>query len=201
VVASPDERPAAGLRERKKARTRAAIQRQALRLFGAQGYDETTVQQIADAAEVSESTFFRYFPSKEDVVLWDEFDPPVIDAFLAQPQEIRPVQALRAALRTVLGELPADVLAIQRERVALVLSVPPLRAMLVDQMGGPMRLLADALARRTGRRPDDPAIRVSAGALMGVGLSAMFAAAEDPAADLVDLFDEGLALLEAGLPL
>jgi AcrR family transcriptional regulator len=66
--------PPLGLRERKKARTRAAIQEQALHLFAAQGYAATTVRQIADAAEVSESTFFRYFPTKEDVVMHDRFD-------------------------------------------------------------------------------------------------------------------------------
>jgi transcriptional regulator GlxA family with amidase domain len=53
-----------GLRERKKTKTRAAIREHALRLFREQGYEATTVEQIAEAAEVSHSTFFRYFPTK-----------------------------------------------------------------------------------------------------------------------------------------
>jgi AcrR family transcriptional regulator len=198
---SPDERPALGLRERKKARTRAEIQRHALRLFRERGYEATAVSQIAEAAEVSESTFFRYFPTKEDVVLWDEFDPLIFDAFRAQPAGSSPIQALRGALRDVLTRTSAAQRAELRERVALLLSVPPLRATLVDQIDGPIRLLAEAVAERASRRPDDPAVRAVAGAVLGVGLSAMFAAAEDPGADLVSLIDEGMAHLEAGLPL
>src|SRR5262249_44921406 len=78
------------LRERKKAKTRAAIQQHALRLFREQGYAATTVEQIAAAAEISPSTFFRYFPTKEDVVLYDDLDPLLIAAFDAQPPELSP---------------------------------------------------------------------------------------------------------------
>jgi len=58
-----------------RSQDRSAIQTLALRLFREQGYDATTVQQIIEEADVSESTFFRYFPTKADVVLFDDFDP------------------------------------------------------------------------------------------------------------------------------
>src|SRR5271165_4994463 len=93
-----------GLRERKKARTRAAILQEALRLFHEQGYAATTVEQIAAAAEVSPSTFFRYFPTKEDVVLQDDYDALLLEAFEAQPADLNPIQALRGSLRAIFSE-------------------------------------------------------------------------------------------------
>src|SRR6266852_6004588 len=119
--------PRPGLRERKKARTRAAIREHALRLFREQGYAATTVDQIAEAAEVSPSTFFRYFPTKEDVVLYDDIDPLLIAAFEAQPTDLTPIQALRGAMRAVFTSVSAEEMARQWERGRLILSVPELR--------------------------------------------------------------------------
>src|SRR5580698_8786706 len=87
------------LRERKKARTRASLREHALRLFREQGYFATTVEQIAAAAEVSPSTFFRYFPTKEDVVLQDDMDTRMVEAFRRQPAGLSPVAAIRAGVR------------------------------------------------------------------------------------------------------
>ena len=121
---SPRPRPArgadavAGLRERKKARTRAGIRQQTLRLFRQQGYDATTVAQIAAAAEVSESTFFRYFPTKEGVVLCDDMELLAAGALEAQPPGLGPIAALRGALRTAFAALSADQLAQFRESAA-----------------------------------------------------------------------------------
>jgi len=120
------EQPSPGLRERKKAKTRAAIQAAALHLFERQGYQATTVDQIAEMAEVSQSTFFRYFPSKEDVVLLDRYDPLLLAALVAQPAELSPIAALRRTLRSVLGGLPAEELERERQRAMLVVSVPEL---------------------------------------------------------------------------
>jgi AcrR family transcriptional regulator len=197
----PGELPAPGLRERKKARTRAAIQRHALRLFREQGYDETTVSQIAESAEVSESTFFRYFPSKEDVVLWDEFDPRVADVFRAQPPGVSPIQAVRTAVREVLGQLGPEQQAELRERMDLMLAVPDLRTNLLEQIASPMLMFSQMLAERTGRRPDDPAVRAFVGAVMGISIATMFTYAENPNAEMGTLLDQALGYLEAGLPL
>src|SRR5215472_8949692 len=89
----------AGLRQRKKARTRASLREHALRLFREQGYQATTVEQIAAAAEVSPSTFFRYFPTKEDLVLRDDLDTRMLEAFSRQPPTMSSITALRTAIR------------------------------------------------------------------------------------------------------
>jgi AcrR family transcriptional regulator len=190
---------AAGLRERKKARTRAAIQSQALRLFREQGYDTTTVQQIIEEVEVSESTFFRYFATKADVVLSDEFDPVIVLAFREQPRELSVVQALRAAFARAFGQMTDDERSVQEDRMLLVLSVPELRAAMLDQLASAMSLLAEIIAERTGRSRNDVSVRTFAGAVVGAAMAAMFAIADDPSANIAETLDQSMACLENGL--
>jgi AcrR family transcriptional regulator len=196
---SPVSEESPGLRERKKAKTRAAIQAAALALFERQGYQATTVDQIAAMADVSQSTFFRYFPTKEDVVLLDRYDPLMLAALRAQPAELGPIVALRRTLRSVLGALPPDELARERQRAMLIVSVPELRARALDQLAATLEPFTEAVAARTGRPVDDSAVRALTGAVLGVSISAMLAASQDPSADWVELMDTGLAHLEAGL--
>jgi AcrR family transcriptional regulator len=191
--------PRLGLRERKKAKTRAAIREQALRLIREQGYDATTVEQIAEAAEVSPSTFFRYFPTKEDVVLQDDMDLLWVDALRAQPAELSPIGAMRAALHQAFANMSGEDLAVLRQTMDLA-AIPAVRARMLDEFARTTQVLAAAIAERSGRAPDDFAVVTVAGAVLGVAMAAWFTAADDIEA-FADRYERGLALLEAGLPL
>jgi len=190
-----------GLRERKKLKTRAAIQKEALRLFTEKGYEATTIEEIAAAVEISPSTFFNYFPSKEAVVYQDDLDPLIFAAFDAQPADVTPITALRNAMRAVFSKLSAEDRASMQTRTALVLSSPELRAATLNQFAELVDQFAELLGHRVGRSPSDFAIRNMAGALLGVLIASYFATAADPHADLVEVIDKSMAHLEAGLPL
>ena len=196
----PDATARPGLRERKKARTRAAIREHALRLFREQGYDATTVEQIAEAAEVSPSTFFRYFPTKEDVVLQDDLDLVWMDAFRAQPRDLGPIAAMRAAVRAAFADLAADDLEQLREAMDLAVAVPAVRARMLEEMARTSQRIAEAVAERSGKAASDFAVQAVAGAVIGIAMAAWF---DDPGnlEAFGDKFERGLALLEAGLPL
>jgi AcrR family transcriptional regulator len=159
------------------------------------------VSQIAEAAEVSESTFFRYFPTKEDVVLQDDFDEALVGAFEAQPPELSPVQAMRAAIRAVFAELPPEGRAEIQERTQLVFSVPELRAAAIANFMDTLQQTSELLAARVGRHPDDLAVRTFAGAILGAMMAVSVAALDNPTADYVELIDEAMSHLEAGFSL
>jgi AcrR family transcriptional regulator len=198
------QRATVGLRERKKAKTRLAIQRHALRLFREQGYAATTVDQIAEAAEVSPSTFFRYFPSKEDVVVYDDYDPALIASFRAQPAELSPIKALRRAIVEVFSAMPEEHVELENLRGKLLVQVPELRARMLMQIADSIAMLAGEVAARTGRDPDDFAVRSFTGAVVGVMMAVVLRAGDDPESDYegyVALVDSALEYLESGLPL
>ena len=190
-----------GLRERKKARTRAAIRLHAMRLFREKGFAATTVDQIAEAADVSQSTFFRYFRTKEDVVLQDDDDPRAVEAFKAQPPELPPLAALRNAIKAVYAGLSPEEMEQERQRHRLILEVPELRGAILDEYTRTIRVIADAVSERVGRSPDDPAVRAFAGAVIGVAMAATLTWAQGPPDDYFTVFETAIGYLEAGLPL
>jgi AcrR family transcriptional regulator len=156
---------ASGLRERKKLKTKEAIHRAAMRLFAKRGYEETTIEQVAAAVEISPSTFFNYFPTKEDVVMLDIYDPMVIAMLKQRPKD----EPLNVTFRRVLEGLDA-IFERDRELVLargrLMMEVPELRARLWDELERSQTFVIALLAERTGQKPDDFELRVTARIVM-----------------------------------
>jgi AcrR family transcriptional regulator len=187
-----------GLRERKKLKTKEAIQREALRLIQEQGYAETTIEQIAAAAEISPSTFFNYFPTKEDVVLFDRYDPMIFSMLTSIPASEPLSAVLYGLLNGLEGVMERDH-AVILARSKLSLAVPELRARFWEEIEKARDLIASVLASRTGRDASDFELRV----LSMVFLTATFEAIlewirQDGRGDMVKLVREALDLAQIG---
>lgn len=184
-----------GLRERKKVRTRETVRREAFRLFELNGYAQTTVDQIAEAADVSPRTFFRYFPTKESVLFNDDLLSPIIEAFLVAPAELSPVAAYRHAAAEVFSAMAGPDYDYLIARQRLLYSLPEAKGALWNEHVGAIRLLTAAIAERLDRPADDYQMRVTAGAIIGV-----FMAVSDDAPMSGEAFLSALDILDRGLP-
>ncbi|MFD7228687.1 TetR/AcrR family transcriptional regulator [Streptomyces sp. NPDC059881] len=197
-----ERRPPLGLRERKKLKTRTAIRRAMYRLITEQGYEATTIEQIAAAAEVSPSTVFRYFPSKEDIVLddeYDEYDEAIERALRTRPVDEPPLDSLRAVLTAAVSRMLENEPQEMHLRTKLMTEVPALRARMTESMAETSQSLARPLADRAGRDPDDLEVRVFAASVMGALREALLYWAErDQQDDLVALVNRTLDTLKGG---
>ncbi|MEU6621848.1 TetR family transcriptional regulator [Streptomyces litmocidini] len=187
------------LRERKKAKTRAAIRKAAYRLAAEQGWDAATTERIAEAAEVSPSTVVRYFPVREDILLTAENDEELEARLRARPAGEDPLASLRAvvleAVRTALDEEPEET----RLRARLMAEIPAVRARLTETTAVTGRRLAGAIADRTGRDADDLEVRVFTAAALGALREAtVYWAEHDGTDDLVALLDRAVDALRGG---
>ncbi|MDR3081742.1 MAG: TetR family transcriptional regulator [Streptomyces sp.] len=167
--------PRPGLRERKKIKTRTAIRKATYRLVQEQGYDATTIEQIADAAEVSPSTVFRYFPTKEDIVVTDEYDPLLEEDLRARPAGEPLLESLRyvvhnAVERSTSGEFetPEEM----RLRSRLMVEVPAVRSRMIESMAATGQAMCRVVAERTGRDPGDLEVRVYCMGIVGALMEA-----------------------------
>ena len=187
------------LRERRKAETRELLQSAALRLFVEKGFDSTPVSEIADAVGVSSMTFYRYFPTKESVVLDDDYDPLIAEMIAAQPRDLPPVERVRRGLGTGMKEVFAADRERLRVRVALILETPSLRAGYFDQNAALVALIADALSRTPGARKRSAptlATRVVAAACAAAMTTAVMVWGERGGrGNLPKLMDDALAAL------
>ncbi|MFF2192544.1 TetR family transcriptional regulator [Streptomyces sp. NPDC058157] len=173
-----DERPAraAGLRERKKRRTRDALLRAALLLFISQGYEHTTVDEITETVEVSQRTFFRYFANKEEVAfaVQDLVESHFVAALAARPAGEPPLRAMRAAVLAAwdtLDEALSEVVPVDlyMQAYRLIESTPALLAVHLRRSTELEERIARLVAEREGLDLDaDPRPRIAVAAFCGV---------------------------------
>lgn len=168
-------------------------------LFEANGYDATPVEAVAAAAEVAPSTVYRYFPTKEDLVISDEYDNLMFEKLAQQPAEASVVESLRGAFHEVTAEMSEADIELGRRRTRLMLQEPGLRGATLTNLLAMERAIADLVAERTGRDSDDPEIAWFTGAVIGIALGFMRRWAENPDLDVVTVFDDALDRLATGL--
>ncbi|WP_329303977.1 TetR/AcrR family transcriptional regulator [Streptomyces sp. NBC_00659] len=154
-----------GLREANRQRVMGEARREALALFVKQGFEATTVEQIASAAGISSATFYRHFRAKEDVLFNEGYDPFLERAFAGRPAG----EPLAEVVRTVYQEFAARLLEADHQalllRHRLMSSVPALRDRLMREERTNLDQLVNLLADRVGRSPDDFEVRLAAAAV------------------------------------
>jgi AcrR family transcriptional regulator len=188
------------LRERKRTRTRLMIQTEALRLFSEKGYAGTTVEEIADAAAISPRTFFRYFPSKEDVVMWDEYDPLALELLEARPDDEPLAESFRAVIRESLGGLLRNDRERLLSRIRLTDTVPELRARFLDLQTQGIEEIAHFLASKRDTPVDDLSLQVVGSALLAAVTVALDRWQKDEGkSDLLALLDQATEALAEGV--
>jgi AcrR family transcriptional regulator len=176
------------------------IQGEALALFAERGYEQTTVEDIADAADISPRTFFRYFPTKEDVVLWDEYDAVIWELLDARPDDEPPGETMRAITRQMIEGLyrrdPERLLARNR----LLFTVPAVRGRFLEFARAGVEELSAGFAARRGLPPGDLKLEMTAIALVDAAGAAFDRwQRADGKTDLLPLLDETTDAMISGV--
>jgi AcrR family transcriptional regulator len=187
------------LRNRAARAVRAEIAAVAIRLFLEQGFDKTTVDQIAAEAGLSRTSFFRYFATKEDAVLGhlEELGQQARDALVARPADEPAWQALRHAFDLLIAErsaYPEGGMGMHR----MLRDTPSLQARRLGKQLGWQELLAPEVARRLGASGDpyDPRPRALVAAALGcLNVAVDVCALSEGAVDLADLLDQAMGAL------
>ncbi len=190
-----------GRREDKKRRTRARIEAAALELFRRRGFDATTVDAIADAADIAPRTFFHYFETKEDVVLADYADrlDRILGELEARPDHETPWTALRASFLAVAADFETQRDHIAR-RFAIMAEAPTVRARALGLQAGWEDAVTRTLARRLGTSPADLAPRLwASSALAAIRSAQQHWVARGQDGDLPSLVEWCFDRLGAGL--
>ena len=191
----PSTSPPLGLRERKKIKLRRSVQSEALRLFAEQGYEDTTVEQIADAADISTTTFYRYFPTKEDVVLDDDYDP-ILEHIIGGDDDEPLLTTVRRAIAAVAAAVEDDRDA-ALARLKLLATVPALKARQGAEGRKSVDFYIGMFSARSGRPPGDYQLRVTTAAFIAAQLEAARYWADGGGAEsLARLLDDAVTVVE-----
>jgi AcrR family transcriptional regulator len=169
------------------------LQLAALELFERQGFEATTIGQIAAAAGVTQMTYFRHFTSKEGVVVDDPYDPVVAAAVVAQPRTLAPLHRVVAGLRAGWAALPQPESDLVRRRIRVAAASPALRA---AAAAGNERTEALIVAALVGDGVEPMSARVAAAATLAAVTAALFAWATDSDLTLADAVHAALDVLE-----
>lgn len=184
---------------RRPSTTRASIVDVALDLFARQGYEGTSVDQIADAAHISRRTLFRYFPGKA-AIAWGEFDDQIdgMRVYLAGILEQTPLSDALADALAAFNTFPAAETEVHRLRMRLLLNVDELQAHSTLMYADWRRAVAEFVAARRGENADDLIPSATAHAALGIALSAYRLWVKEPGADqerLHELLRQGTRIL------
>ncbi|MBV8943938.1 MAG: mycofactocin system transcriptional regulator [Solirubrobacterales bacterium] len=176
------------------------MSRTALELFAERGFEETTVDDIADALGVSRRTLFRYFASKNDMA-WGDFDW-VLARLRRCLEATEPDEPLHKALGRAVVEsnrYEDDQLPELRIRMRLITGVPALQAHSTLRYAEWRAVIAEFVARRLGCQVDDLIPQTVAHAALGTSMAAFLVWVDEPSSDLVQNLEEAYALLGSGL--
>jgi mycofactocin system transcriptional regulator len=203
AAAAPDvsvrDRPGgAGQPGRRRVTSQGELEQVAFGLFEENGFDQTTVEDIAAAAGIGRRTFFRYFPSKNDVP-WGTFELELerMRARLrACPRDTQLMDAIRVALVDFNQVEPAEVPQ-HRRRMELILRVPTLVAHSTLRFASWRAVVAEFVAERTAQRPDALAPQAISHAVLGVAIAAYQQWLDDEHAELGGLLDAAMRELAA----
>lgn len=182
-----------GITVSKRERTLAALLEAGLELFERQGYEQTTVAEIARAAGVTEMTFFRYFPAKEHLLLDDPYDPVLIAAIAAQPRELPPFLRAARGIRAAWRALPEPEAPIIRRRVRITAQTPSLRGAMWRSTGNTERAIIEQLVA-DGATPE--VARVAAASVLAALVAGLFTWADEEHGTLADAIERALDVIE-----
>ena len=181
---------------RRKVTTRADLENVAFDLFSRQGFEQTTIDDIASTAGIGRRTFFRYFPSKNDVV-WGDFDADLERMrrrLSAVPAGMPLMDALREAIVDFNAIAPEQISA-HRRRMEFILRVPALQAHSTLRYAAWREVIADFVADRLALPPSALLPQAIAYAMLGVAVAAYEQWLASADSDLCDLLDEAVRTL------